>query len=488
MSTRRRISVVLMTSAVIGSSVAVDVAPLAYADPCTGPAAGLQPPTPVPDDGIPGQAPPIGRRPAGANDKAPLPELGKLPLAILKQVLPQQGAKKASGWAQELAHPGLPNPPEPGSPNNLQDRQAAAVAPAPPAPAVGPAPEAAVSPSTSVVGWVTGVDTGANTLQKFSISGTDLGIMWDNGDNAGRQVLMAFGDTYGYCGMRSQQWRYNTLLRTQDKSLSHGLAVAEGSTSNPYAGSPQSRPGYSKQIIPPIKWAAQERGIIPTAAISVGHSQYMNYMSIKSWDSAGEWTTNYSATAVSNDNGQNWKTFPQSIRPASPDAISQVPFTPGNENFQQAAYVKGNDGYIYIFGTPPGRSGSGFVSRALPGNLPDAGKHEFWNTDRGTWVPGDPNAATPILSGPVGEMSAQYNTYLKKYLVMYGDKQGDVLLSTSPAPQGPWSPPQVIVTESQMPGGPYAPYLHPWTTGKELYFNLSLWSAYNVMLMRTTLP
>ena len=32
--------------------------------PATGPAAGLQPPTPVPDDGMPGQAPPIGRRPA----------------------------------------------------------------------------------------------------------------------------------------------------------------------------------------------------------------------------------------------------------------------------------------------------------------------------------------------------------------------------------------------------------------------------------------
>ena len=37
-----------------------------------------------------------------------------------------------------------------------------------------------------------------------------------------------------------------------------------------------------------------------------------------------------------------------------------------------------------------------------------------------------------------------------------------------------------------MPGGIYAP--HPWSTGKELYFNLSPWSAYNVMLMRTVLP
>jgi hypothetical protein len=484
MSPRRRISVVLLTSAVIGSIIAIDATPLATAEPCTGPAAGIMPPSPVPDDGMPGQAPPIGRKPVNAKEGAPLPNLGKLPLAILKSVLPKQGAKK-KGWSEPMARPALPNPPEPGNPslNNTQ-RPAQDAA----SPAVGPAADAPVSPTTSVVGWVTGVDNGANTLQRFSISGTDLGIMWDNGDSAGHQVLMAFGDTYGYCGMRSQQWRYNTLLRTQDRQLARGLQVAEGSVSNAYAGSPQSRQGYSKQIIPPVNWAATEKGIIPTAAISVGRTQYINYMSIKSWDHAGEWTTNYSATAMSTDNGQNWRTFPQSIRPAAPNSISQVPFTPGNENFQQAAYVRGTDGYIYSFGTPPGRNGSAYVSRVPQGVLPDAGKHEYWNTDKGSWIPGDPAAATPIISGPVGEMSAQYNTYLKKYLVIYGDRSGNVMFRTSPAPQGPWSPEEVIITEAQLPGGPYAPYLHPWTTGKELYFNLSLWSAYNVMLMRTTLP
>ncbi|MFZ1161974.1 hypothetical protein, partial [Mycobacterium sp.] len=29
---------------------------------------------------------------------------------------------------------------------------------------------------------------------------------------------------------------------------------------------------------------------------------------------------------------------------------------------------------------------------------------------------------------------------------------------------------------------------HPWSSGRDLYFNLSLWSSYNVMLMHTVLP
>ena len=64
-----------------------------------------------------------------------------------------------------------------------------------------------------MVGWVTGPDSPNDTIRRFAITGTDLGIMWDNGDPVNRQVLMAFGDTYGYCSVRGQQWRYNTLFR-----------------------------------------------------------------------------------------------------------------------------------------------------------------------------------------------------------------------------------------------------------------------------------
>ena len=58
-------------------------------------------------------------------------------------------------------------------------------------------------------------------------------------------------------------------------------------------------------------------------------------------------------------------------------------------------------------------------------------------------------------------------------------------MRTAPTPQGPWGPEQMVVSHSEIPGGIYAPFLHPWSTGKELYYNLSLWSAYNVMLMHT---
>ena len=45
---------------------------------------------------------------------------------------------------------------------------------------------------------------------------------------------------------------------------------------------------------------------------------------------------------------------------------------------------------------------------------------------------------------------------------------------------------------AQQSGGIYAPMMHPWSpstmgTGTDLYWNLSLYSQYNVMLMKTDL-
>ena len=166
------------------------------------------------------------------------------------------------------------------------------------------------------------------------------------------------------------------------------------------------------------------------------------------------------------------------------------PHTPGggNENFQQGAFVRPGDGYLYSFGTPPGRGGSAYVARVPQGVVPDLTRYEYWNSDRNAWVPNNPSAATPVIPGPLGEMSAQYNTYLKRYLVLYCNGANDVVARTAPAPQGPWGPEQPLVSSFSIPGGIYAPFLHPWSTGKDLYFNLSLWSAYNVMLMHAVLP
>ncbi|BBX95650.1 hypothetical protein AWC15_05070 [Mycobacterium lacus] len=494
----RIVSVSTTSAAAIGLIVGISLAPPANAIPChdgapTGPAPpgaivtnpGATTLGPMPNGRIPL---PTTRRPRGANEGAPLPKLGPLISGLLRPgtrysapIQPQAG----------VLPPG-PNPPAPGNqapPNAAQLAPDAGPAPAPaPAPAAAPDPPPAIGGSpTSLVDWVTGPDGPNKTLERFGISGTDLGIMWDNGDPVNKQVLMAFGDTFGYCGVEGHQWRYNTLFRSQDRDLEHGIHITPGDPANRYSGSPVRHPNFSKQIINSIKWAPNETGIIPTAGISVGRTQYVNFMSIRDWGRDGEWRTNYSGIAVSNDNGQNWGVYPGTIRASGPDS-GRARYVPGNENFQMGAFLKSSDGYLYSFGTPSGRGGSAYLTRVPQRFVPDLTKYQYWNGDSNSWVPNKPDAATPVIPGPVAEMSAQYNTYLKQYLVMYTNGANDVVARTAPAPQGPWSPEQLLVSSFQMPGGVYAPMMHPWSTGKDVYFNLSLWSAYDVMLMHTVLP
>jgi hypothetical protein len=482
MSPRARIaSIPVALAAAIGLSVAIGVAPPATADPCTGAAAAAQAPanaaaTPAfPSTG----GLPTGHRPPGANARAPLPKLGQLLAPVLNAFVPHSGRVQ-----QQAAVAPAPNPA--GTANQLPPNAAQPV----PDAAAAPPPAPAAPAGTSLVGWVTGPDSPNDTIGRFAISGTDLGIMWDNGDPADHQILMAFGDTSGYCNVPGHQWRYNTLFRSQDGALAKTISVPNGAISNKYAGSPLWAPGISKQIINTTRWAPSETGIIPTAGISAGKAQYLNFMSIKSWDANGAWTTNYSAIAMSPDNGEHWGVYPGTVRTPTPDGVPGAHFMQGNENFQQGAFLRPGPGdpYIYSFGTPSGRGGSAYVARVLPGYVPDLTKYEYWNSDSNSWVATNPAAATPVIPGPVGELSAQYNTYLRQYLVLYCNGANDVVARTAAAPQGPWGPEQLLVPSMQFPGGIYAPFLHPWSTGKELYFNLSEWSSYNVMLMNTVLP
>jgi hypothetical protein len=379
-----------------------------------------------------------------------------------------------------------------------------------------PFPSAQVSPSTQFVSWVTGGyiygdSTLANTLSRYSIYGTDLGIMWDNGipDNPAtldineHQVLIAVGDTFG--GPNSADWRANTILRSSDTDLSNGITIPNGQwyTGNWFGGAPLGPDGFPNRARQVIFASGLPAGVtlIPTAGISIptpgtefGVTQYMSFMSVTQWGAPGQWTTNYSAIAYSTDNGENWKVAPTSVRYNSPYS--------GNKNFQQAAFVTGNDGYVYAYGTPNGRQGAAYLSRVLPKDILDVSKYEYYSKTTKTWYKNNPSAATAVFGQDTGacgvanpgnqvsEMSVQYNKSLKKYVVLYGDQFNNVVMRTSDTPQGTWSSAKVLM--AQQNGGIYAPMMHPWSpstqgTGTDLYWNLSLWSDYNVMLMRTDL-
>ena len=129
----------------------------------------------------------------------------------------------------------------------------------------------------------------------------------------------------------------------------------------------------------------------------------MNFMSIREWGRDGEWSTNFSAIAMSVTTGRTGGSTPATIRSTSPENVPGAKFVPGNENFQMGAFMKGNDGYLYSFGTPSGRGGPAFLSRVQPNLVPDLTKYQYWHGDgEGHWVAADPGAATPIFPGPVG--------------------------------------------------------------------------------------
>ena len=406
-----------------------------------------------------------------------------------------------------------------------------------PSAAVVTAAAVKATPSTlpsAQLGWVTGQRNTAfpgfnwsqtNNTRWANVYGTDLGIMWTNGDNGLTQL--AFGDTFSAPNM-SGDWRSNVLLLSDDTELYDGLSLINT--------------GPAFQFIPAARnqvfFIGSEVTNIPSAAIYANAENYVNYFSVKSWDTPGRWTTNYSAISMFDEATDKWVLQPSTVRSAG-WFRSSTTYRAGDQNFQQMAYVlesestvgPGEERYLYAFGTPAGRAGSAFLSRVPESTITDLSKYEYW--DGTTWVLDRPAVAAPVIGdstnsgglfgffidlannpnffggwfagftgaktgGNVSEMSVQYNEYLDKYVMLYGNGFNNVVLRTADTPEGQWSDPITIATSLAYPGL-YAPMIHPLSgTGlltdaagdpdlSTLYWNMSIWSNYNVVLMETDL-
>ncbi|MEE3853529.1 DUF4185 domain-containing protein [Gordonia sp. LSe1-13] len=357
--------------------------------------------------------------------------------------------------------------------------------------------------STRSVAWVTGPLSPNRTFSRFGISGTDLGVSWDNGRG---QTLMAFGDTFGDCNALGQQWRHNVLLRTNDDRLADGIRVPDGVVGDPSSGTviAPGEPNYAQELIPSVGISAIEVTTIPTAAMSLprgdGFRQYINYMSVRSWGSAGNWITNFSAIAHSDDNGQTWQTDQNTIRINSPISLALPAALPdveyNNGKFQQNAYVRGRPDmadqrdYVYQFGTPNGRFGAAFLARFRPADILDLDRYEYWGGEALGWVglAEMPDVESRVVQQPVTELSVAWSPYLDKYVMLDGDN--GIRMRTADRPEGPWSAPRYLVVPNTIVV--YGPMMLPNSPAlqgdsPELYFNASRWSDYNVMLLRSDL-
>jgi Domain of unknown function (DUF4185) len=337
----------------------------------------------------------------------------------------------------------------------------AAAASADPGPAIGP---------PTMIGQITGAGGINNTHSQYDVWGTDLGITWDDGFG---HVMSAYGDTFGAPFTPPEQggapnggnWRCNVLARSNDQDLSDGMSFVYMVTNGP--GQP------AKQLLPCKQVPGDEHTVIPTAGVSVDGRQIMHYMSVRQWGQDGHWYTNYAGLAYSDDWGNNWVK----------DAVTWQN-NDGTNKFQMAALAR-RDGYVYLFGTPNGRTGGAHVARVPEGSVLDKNAYEYWNGS--AWAVGSDTQAATIVPPTVGEMSVQFNTHLDKWLMMNTDyNRQAIVLRQADSPQGPWSDPTVVITGPEYPGY-YGGFMHPWSSGSDLYFQVSVWGPYNTYLMRVSL-
>lgn len=326
------------------------------------------------------------------------------------------------------------------------------------------------SPATRIA-KLTGPESINDTEARFALKATDLGILWDNGSG---EILTAFGDSYGsgWTGPgggvgdpATIDWRCNLLLRSKDRNLADGMTLDSAA---------EDRPGHAEEFLDCKKIDRDEHTVIPTGGIAVGKRQYVQYMSVNYWGPAGSWFTNYSGFAYSDDNGETW-TKDRGARWQNTKAW--------DNNFQMVALVR-DKGYVYMIGTPNGRFGNAHIARVPEKLVLSKSAWRYW--DGRTWSPKE-GAAVPIAIGPISEVSVQWNAHLGKWLMMYLDEsRASVVLRSSKELTGPWSGEEVVAKSKDFPGL-YGTYMHPWSSGDDLYFTMSQWDPYNVFLMHTKL-
>jgi hypothetical protein len=308
------------------------------------------------------------------------------------------------------------------------------------------------------VALLTGSDPAAvnQTGADYGVDGTDLGSSFLYND----QTYIVFGDTFD---IAKSDWRCNVLAISSDDDPSDGIT---------FDRMIEDRPGHAAELLSARKIDFDEMTVIPTYGVAVGDRLFLHYMSVEHWGAPGYWDLGSAGFAWSDDEGQSW-------------TKDETAILPGDTNWGQVAIVEHED-WLYLFGIPGGRYGSGKLARVEPGRLLDLDSWSYW--DGSDWAADAADAAV-VVHGHVGELSVRWNSYYQRWLMMYLiDDEGLIVLRTASDLTGPWDEPRVVVRSTDYPAL-YAPYMYPkWNDGPDVYFNMSLFGPYNVWLMKTSIP
>ncbi len=346
--------------------------------------------------------------------------------------------------------------------------------------------------------------TKSQSLAKYSVGGTDLGYPFEHDGS----LYLLFGDTAG-----SVPDGRDSIAFTRDtdpEACPQLTWVADGAKFRPIQAAGVSLAYFE----------------VPTTGFSANGAMYVfvwtDHKDLFKKDAQGnELFSNplgHAALLRSDDFGRTFRLIWDRL---GDNLIYLSAALVDNSNVPGASETKGQG--LLIFGSGKYRASSPYLAY-VPLDVVEQKPRVvyFKGLDRSSGKPtwGAQSAATPVFQHPcVGELSVTWNSNLRQWLMLYNcDNPSGVVARVADQPWGPWSAPAVLfdpATDAGScyfirgnpdcgpatdpfspanggPGGVYAPYIIPrFTRGgpqtTTVYYTLSTWNPYQVVLMKSTL-
>lgn len=339
----------------------------------------------------------------------------------------------------------------------------------------------------------------SQTHTRYRIEGTDLGVPFQDGET----TWLLFGDTWG-----PKSGLHNVIGYTKDKTPEDGLKLDFVTDELGI---------YQGIMIPGVSTTGAFE--VPTGGIVI-EDDFFIWLTT---DHSEEVTMGRSVVAMASRENVMKAQFSKVYDLSTSKFINVLPVRINNSDWDFLPSHEGDALLLFASGTY--RKSHIYLAHQPVSGIKNKNSIRYFSgmkEGKPLWNKNEKDAQ-PIfrLSNPgVGELSASYNQFLKKWILMYnhGNPRG-INLRTSDTPWGPWSEPQVIFRpwedggychfihtdwrfdncdnvhnpgrENEW-GGEYGPYeFSHFATGSDktttIYFTMSTWNPYEVVLMKASL-
>ena len=341
-----------------------------------------------------------------------------------------------------------------------------------------------------------GEQTVNRTLSRAGIYGTDLGASFEHDG----RLWFLFGDTVGVTmgGDDSMAW---SVDQDPDDCIEISFLVDDEGA-------------WLPPVVPGVRLTGFE---VPMEGVSVDGSMYVYFTT----DHSNEHTMGRSVLARSEDDGRSFEHVADVSTLGSFINVSVVMV-----NGAELPGLPSDSGRgLLIWGSGEYRQSGVHLAWQPVDEIEDPASMRYFSRVSDDcsplWSPGEQDAAPLIEERCVGELSVEWNPHLRKWLMTYncGEPRG-IRFHTADHPWGPWSESQSLFhpwddggychfihvshqlsrcDEIHDPGradefgGEYGPYQIPRFSreveggGALVYFVMSTWNPYNVVLMRSQL-